>query len=429
MSHILETQIYKFFAKIAAKKLSRFDGVLGVYGRRSLAREEIVFGKSDIDLTILITNFNKEKKEADFLYRLCDTYLHLSKVFPMLGECDIFNQFDIRAWRCLNTYAWSADRNWIRLYGEKINPLQIKINKEDIIFKFIWWIFHFLFVQYRKKRVRNCFNVFLELANGYYTYIGAFDEPKLKKEHILNYLIETNPSCKELQILRRAFYRGFRGRNYGYLNRWLYKKCLRLCNKLYDQVPNKLQGEVKCSKIFFSNPTELLRIKYIIIKSLNNKEIENGLDIMEKNQEAMLITDKLLNLYLYYYNPWEYYAIVRANGTLGLSEPPAEAIRGYILKQANKMLLRYVGLVNAHYEMLYYLVSEWKLYLDYGFILKTQDNIREVYKLYYGDWPYREHKSRSSYFAYDYPILLEIIDDIYKNEIFSQAMIKAENYG
>ena len=429
LSHVTGTKIYKFFAKIAAKRLSRLDGVLGVYGRTSLASGEIVFGKSDIDLAILIEDFDRGKEEANFIHHLCDTYLHIRKILPMIGECDIFNHFDIQAWNCFNTYAWFADRNWIRLYGEKINPLQIRMNKEDAIFKFIWWIFNFLFKQYRKKRTRSCFNILLELANSYYTYIGTFDKPKLKREHVLNYLMETNPWCKELRVLQRTFYRGLRGGNYNRLNRWIYQECLRLCDKLYDRVSRKLEGEVKFSDQLSFSPDGLFHSKYIVVKSLDGKEIKNGLDFMEKNQGARLITDKLLNLYLYYCNPWEYYTIVRTNGPFGLLEPPAEAVQGSILRQANKMLLRYVGFINARYGLLHIRICRWRLYMDYGFICKNKDELREVYKSRYGYWPFRKHTSRSFYFAHDYPILLEIIDSIYKSEIFSRAMKRAENCG
>jgi len=429
LSYRLETQIYRFFAKMVAKRLSKFDAVLGVYGKRSLASGEIVFGKSDIDLTILIADFDQEKEEASFLCDLCDTYSRIRKVLPILGECDIYNDFDIRAWYCLNTYESFADRNWIRLYGKEINPFPLKGNKEDMIFKFLWWIFEFLLISYRKKTVKGCFNILMELANGYYTYMGAFDEPKLKREHVLDYLVAVDPSCGELRLLQRAFHSGFRGKNYRHLNRWIYRECLSLCDKLYDQVAKKLEGEVKCSQIFSYSPPDFLATKYLVVRSSTEREIEDCLEIMERDQQAVLITDKLLNLYLYYYNPWEYYAMMMTNGPFGLSEPPAEAMREYVLKQTNKVWPRYIGLTNAGYNTLHNLISQCRLYLDHGFISQSEGELREAYKLHYGDWPYREHVSRGSYFAHDYPILLKIIDDIYKGEIFCRAIMERESYG
>lgn len=429
MSYRVETEIYRFFAKMAAKRLSRFDAVLGIYGKRSLASGEIVFGKSDIDLTILIANFDREKEEADFVRHLCDTYSHTRKFLPMLGECNVFNDFDIRAWYCLNTYESFADRNWIRLYGKEINPFQIKTNKEDVIFKFLWWVFYFLFIEYGKKKVRGCFNVLMELVNGYYTYIGAFDQPKPKRGHVLDYLVAVDPSCEELRTLQRAFDSGFRWKNYRRLLRWIYRECLILCDRLYDQVPKKLKGEVRSSQISSHSPPGFFPVKYIITKSPTKEEVEDGLEAMERDQQAVLVTDKLLNLYLYYFNPWEYYSMMRTNGSFGLSEPPTEAMQGYILRQANKMFPRFTGLINRKHNTLYNQVSQCKLYLDYGFISQSEDELRQGYKLHYGAWPYREHGSRSSYFTEDYPVLLKAIDDVYKSEIFSRAMMKRESYG
>lgn len=429
MPYRVETQIYRFFAKIAARRLSRFDAVLGIYGKRSLASGEIFFGKSDIDLTILIADFDQEKEEAIFLRHLCDTYLRTKKVLPMVGECNIYNDFDIRAWYRLHTYESFTDRNWIRLYGKDINPFPMTTNKEDIIYKFLWWIFKFLFKVYRKKTLKGCFNVLMELANGYYTYIGVFDEPKLKKEHVLDYLVTADPSSEELRMIQHAFYSGFRGKAYRHLNRWIYRQCLSLCDRLYEQVPKKLEGEVQCSQIFSHTPPAFLPTKYIIASSPTEEEIEDGLEAMETDQQAVLVTDKLLNLCLYYFNPWEYYPMTRTNSPFGLSEPPAEAMRGYILKQVNKDLPRYVGLINADYNLAYNMVSQCRLYLEHGFISKSEDELREAYRLHYGYWPYTQHSSRSSYFAQDYPILLKVIDDIYKGEVFSRAMMKRESYG
>lgn len=429
LSHRLETQIYKLFAKIAAKRLSRFDAVLGIYGKRSLASGEVVFGKSDIDLTILITDFDQEKEEASFLGELCKAYRRTRKLLPMLQECNIFNGFDIRAWYHLNSYESLADRNWVRLYGKDINPFPIKANKEDIIFKFLWWIFKFLFTDYRKGEVRGCCKILLELANAYYTYIGTFDEPKLKREHVLDYLVAADPSCEGWRMLQRHLYSHFRGRENRHLSRWLYRECLSLCDKLYDQVPEKLEGEVKCSQIFCYSPPDFLPMRYIIVRSPTGREIEDGLEAMERDQQAALVTDKLLSLYLYYYNPWEYYTMMMTNGPFGLSEPPAEVMRGYIIKQVNKMFPRYVGLTNAAYNLVYNLISQCRLYLDHGFISHSEAELREAYKLHYGDWPYREHSSRDSYFAHDYPILAKVIDDIYKGEVFSRAMTERESYG
>lgn len=418
LSRATGTKIYKFLAERVAKRLSKFDAVLGIYGRRSLASGEIVFGKSDIDLTILIDYFREERREAVFLCDLCDTYSRIKKLLPILGECNIFNDFDIRVWYSLKTYEWLVDRNWIRLYGKEIDLPEIKINKDDILFKFLWWVFESLFVSYKKKRVRSCFNILLELSNGYFTYTGAFDKPKLKREHVLEYLIETNPICKELRILQHPPYKSLGSENYRHLDRWIYQESLKLCDKLYDQVPKKLEGEVKCSQIFSHSPPDFLHTKYIIIKALTGKEIENGLNVMENNQEAVVITDKLLNLYLYYYNPWEYYAMMRTSGPFGLSEPPAEAMRRYVIRQANKSSARYIGLINKKYDLFYNLISQCRLYTDYDFISKSEDELKKVYKLHYGDWPFGKHTSRSSYFAHDYPILLEIIEDIYKKTGF-----------
>jgi len=419
LPHQIGTLIYRLCAEIAAKRLSSYEAVLGIYARRSLASGEVVFGRSDIDFSMLIADFDQEEQEASFMQDLCHTYSGAKRLLPMLGECNVFNDFDIRAWYAVNTYESYADRNWIRLYGSDIDPFPAKIREEDLIYKFIWWVFKFLFHTYRVRNIKGCFNVLMELANCYYTYTGIFAEPKAKKGDVLKYMIASEPSCKELLMLQRAFNSVFLVPKYPPLSKWIYKECLGLCEALYDHIPKKLEGEVKYMHMSSCSPPEFLPRQYIVAKSPIGSEVEDGLEAMKRDKQVVLVTDKLLNLYLYYYNPWEYYVLARVNGTFGLSEPPVEAMLGYILRSSNKMIPRYIGLVSDYYNSVYNLISQCRLYLDYGFISDSELQLREAYRARYSVWPYQQNNARDPYLEHDYPILLRVIDDIYESKAFS----------
>ncbi|HEV8714746.1 MAG TPA: hypothetical protein VGX03_18190 [Candidatus Binatia bacterium] len=71
----LETQLYRFIAKTAAFLLGRMKPVAGVYVRRSVACGEVVFGKSDIDLHVLLEPFADVSTEAKFLRDFTRTFL------------------------------------------------------------------------------------------------------------------------------------------------------------------------------------------------------------------------------------------------------------------------------------------------------------------------------------------------------------------
>lgn len=413
LSYKIGTNIYKFLADIISKRLSRFDAVLGIYARRSLASGEIVFGKSDIDLTILIDTFKKAKEEVAFLCDLSDAYSHIKKIFPFVGECNIFNTLDLHIFYSRNTYEWSVDKNWLSLYGQNVDFPRITINKDDIVSTLLMWVFNALFRNYKMGSLRPCFNALLELSNGYYTYTGVFDEPKLKREEVLDYLVEKNTECEELCLLQSAFYKGF-SKKHQFLKRWVYKECLSLCDRLFESLPGKLDGQVKYPEITSYRPLDFSPVRYVIIRSSSDKRIEEGLDAMEKEPEVVLITDKILNMYLYYYNPWEFFIIRGINGTFGLSEPPESVVTRVILKQVNKTWARYVGIVNQRYKMLYNLISQCRIYLDQGIISTTPKELREIYASHYGGWPFGKHKSKYSYFNDEYPILVELIDDIYQ---------------
>jgi predicted nucleotidyltransferase len=407
------TQIYMFIAKIIAKMLSRFDPVTELFGKGSLASGEIVFGKSDIDITILIKDFDNEKDEAYFLSKLYDIYLVAQKLFPMLGECDIYNRFDIQTWYSFNTYNSFADRNWIKLYGSEIDPFPSEVRKEDIVFKFLWWFFKFLHVSYRKNNIKGCFNVFTELVNCYCTYSGEFERPKLKRKQILDYLIAANSTCKQLKVLQSAFYSRFRSNDYRFLTCWIYQQCLKMANKLYDLTPNKLQGQVKAAEIYSYSPPEFIPRKYIVMESLSENEIINCLKIIKRDQQSVLVTDKLFNLYLRYYNPWEYYIMLKSGQPIDLSEPSIEVVQEYMLRRVNKVFPRYVPL-SGKYDPLFNMISQCRLFLDRGFISNSEVDLHKAYRFHYGNWPFMKHKLHKTYFAYDYPKVLIFIDEIHK---------------
>jgi predicted nucleotidyltransferase len=420
------TQIYLFFAKIIAQILSRFEPVTAVFGKRSLASGEIVFGKSDIDITILIKDFDSEKDEAYFLSKLYDIYLLTQKFFPILGECDIYNRFDIHTFYCLNTYNSVADRTWIKLYGSEIDPFPSEVRKEDIVFRFLWWFFSFLITCYRRNNFKGCFNVFTELVNCYCTYSGEFERPKLKRQYILDYLITVNPSCEKLKALKFAFNSRFRSNDYRFLTNWIYQQCLELANRLYDLIPYKLRGKVKAETIYSYSPPEFLPRKYIVIESLLEKKIISCLKIMKRDRQSILVTDKLLNLYFRYYNPWEYYTMLKSAQGIDLSEPSVEATQEYVLRRVNKVFPRYVPL-SGKYDALFNMISQCRLFLDHGFISNSEIELHKTYRLHYGNWPFMKHKLHNSYFAYDYPKVIKIINEIHKSEYFSLVITAAKD--
>src|SRR5215510_10979998 len=85
----LETQLYRFIARIAARQFGKLEPVLSVYTRRNVACGEVVFGKSDIDIHILIKPFSELTREGQFLRDIVAQYARLKRLLPWVGDCDV----------------------------------------------------------------------------------------------------------------------------------------------------------------------------------------------------------------------------------------------------------------------------------------------------------------------------------------------------
>jgi predicted nucleotidyltransferase len=115
----VETSIYRAIACVAARQLGRLDPVLSVYTRRSVACGEVVFGRSDIDLHILIEPLPNVSAEARFLRDFAARYAALQRVFLCLGDCEVSTEAELASWYRSRPYTWYRDRGWQRLYGKE----------------------------------------------------------------------------------------------------------------------------------------------------------------------------------------------------------------------------------------------------------------------------------------------------------------------
>ncbi len=75
---------YFLSVAIARKLLGNVPGVYSMYLRRGLAKGEIVYGLSDIDLLIIINNEDEEETRQ----KLLSTYKKLSRLIPLFGNVE-----------------------------------------------------------------------------------------------------------------------------------------------------------------------------------------------------------------------------------------------------------------------------------------------------------------------------------------------------
>jgi predicted nucleotidyltransferase len=126
-----QTAAYRAIAGVAARTLGRLEGVIGVYARRSVATGEVAFGRSDIDLHILIAPSSSAEAEGELLANLVARYNRMRRVAPVLGHAWVSTREDLERWYIEQPAEWYRDRAWLRLYGEEFERPRCTLDQPD----------------------------------------------------------------------------------------------------------------------------------------------------------------------------------------------------------------------------------------------------------------------------------------------------------
>ena len=122
----LYRKIYDLSVVVATLLLKRLDGVLAIYLRRGVAKGEIVYGLSDIDLLVIVNDDNNREEEVK--EKVKATYNRWSHFMPILGSVDrelglysvseflnLYKDYDFyRHWFNDGKYSWKL------LFGEDV---------------------------------------------------------------------------------------------------------------------------------------------------------------------------------------------------------------------------------------------------------------------------------------------------------------------
>ena len=121
------SSLNKFPYELAVKAFrylcGQFPAITSVYLRGSLAEREWVPALSDIDLTIVIDDALRLDEEYAFLHSFWKAHKRLKRLFPMLGEIEIFNVSELRIVRKFGTLGYKSD-TWQRIYGKEVRNFE-----------------------------------------------------------------------------------------------------------------------------------------------------------------------------------------------------------------------------------------------------------------------------------------------------------------
>lgn len=413
----LETQLYRFLARLAARQLGRLDPVLSVYARRSVACGEVVFGNSDIDLHLLLKPCSSLDQEAHSLLNIATHYVRLKRLLPCVGDCNVSTRAELENWYRARPYTWYRDREWLKLYGEDWARPGVVLSGSTERDSLLWWFFwawERLPGFFRAGNVRSCCNLFLDMINVYGLYVGAFDVPQRRAE-VLRYWRTFCPPSKELDAFVRGFAVGFRGR-YRSLLCWLYNESLKLSDALSEHVTRILGGGGCDAEVRSQVPFSFTARTYLLVNPFREKQAAQAFDAMQRRSEVFVTTEKALKLYLYHRNPWEYYLLRANNPHIPLAPPPEEALQQSVRFALHKEVPRSAGFsigrkadrsptIGLQY-------AQCRLYVEHRRVAASAEQLVQQYQQHYGAWPYRGGASHNVYFLQDYPVACQTIEEL-----------------
>jgi predicted nucleotidyltransferase len=413
----LGTAIYRGVAKVAALHLSALDSVSSVYVRRSVACGEAAFGRSDIDVHVLIHPHANPEAEARALIRLADRWSRLRRLFPMLGDCDVSTPAELHRWYQLHPFTWYRDRGWLKLSGAEFIrpqvPLQSEAGRESLLWWF-FWAWERLPQFFRAGNVHTCRNLFLDMANVFFLYTGTFSEPKNRAE-VFQRWRTISPAFRDFtRLFCQHWWSGAAVNRQ--LTRLLYRESLTLCRMLAAQVGRKLHVTTGGTPVHCAVPFTFAARTYVIVEPPRSEQIGQALALMEQDPTVFVTTAEALAFYWYHRNPWEYYTVRDTSLLAPFSPPPEEALRNSTRIASTREIPRRVGCALGRKVRSSGAVSlryaQHRLYADQGVIASGAGELQRQYQRCYGAWPYTGTDSRTTYFSHDYPLLCESIDEV-----------------
>jgi hypothetical protein len=156
--------------------------VESVLVHRSVATGEIAFGRSDIDLLMIVRQPRGECADGPELARLVG-WLRVARISnPALGHIEVHDPAGIARWIRLDTYRGSQDRrSAMLLAGKPVEFARMPVRCEDAVRRFGIWAEGFFSTAVRQRNRRNLRKTSLEMWCAWATAMGVIEEPCLTR--------------------------------------------------------------------------------------------------------------------------------------------------------------------------------------------------------------------------------------------------------
>lgn len=403
------TALYRAAATLAARALAAGLPVASIHAKRSLACGEVAFGRSDVDLTLVIEEPSDLGEECALLERLAARYAAVKRVVPVLGECHVATVAELARWYASPFYAeaYYRDRGWLRLHGrafERPRPSIAVGEGRDSLLWWYFWAWERLPRFHRAGNVRTARNLLLDMIDAYLLYVGASDRPRARAEVARAWHARRGGRCAP-GVLEAA-----PGVDRWALLRSIYAESLVVGELLGLEVARSLEGTLPEGEVATRVPFGFAERRYLLVEVDRADRLEAALARQERDPAVVVTSERALRLYLHHRSPFEFATAA------ALPRPADEALDAAVARAAHRLIPRWAGFsigrregrgasVGARY-------AQCRLWAEERRVAASVAELRTLYARRFGGWPYEPPVTRAHFFARHYPEICATIDAI-----------------
>lgn len=183
LSRELATAFYRQAARLSARMLASSPSVESVLLHRSVVTGEVFFGRSDIDMLMVV-----DEEKAEEGASIASLYQEVNRarlVNPALNHIDVYEPSGITSHARMDTFWGSVERRTVMLLRGK--PVEIPfapVHPDHALSKFLLWVEWFFAISVQQRNRRNLWKTSLECWNAYASAEGLIREPYLLRSEM-----------------------------------------------------------------------------------------------------------------------------------------------------------------------------------------------------------------------------------------------------
>jgi predicted nucleotidyltransferase len=208
MARHLAAMAYRHAARASAAILASHPMVESVLLHRSAATGEVTFGRSDIDLLLVVDD--RQAEDGGNLASLLGTLRRARLLNPALGHVDVYDAASLASHGRMDTFWSSVERRTaVLLRGAPVEPFLAPVHPDHALGKFLLWVEWFFAIAIRERNRRNLRKIALEAWNAYASAEGVTREPFLTRAEMEEAATTAEPDLAAPRLEEPGYAAGF----------------------------------------------------------------------------------------------------------------------------------------------------------------------------------------------------------------------------